>query len=435
MRRIRHILTLSLLLATACSSSSGGGADTDTDGTTGVNPSDGPGDETNATGRSGSAGESDSNGEPGEFRPFRDDWSVVIDQPFATYAADGTPAITALLIGNQGGDNFRNRGDVIVQYVDTDRITVEMRAFTMADSEAIAQADFDRLSIRASTAALPPPPFEQDPLADCIDPNGQTPWMDVCQVAVFYDDLTQLDRSGADLRVTLPSDFIFDLVVVTEDNNADSDYQNRGNVCIENLPGSADVTLGSGQAWVILDPSTPEMPECPEALRTECEASGWEPATCGCLAQGFSFSQVRVTSNDGQASEATIDIPEDFWVGYNMRNDGPQTVGDDAPGAACETSVDDSTGTVQLAQNVDLDAAPWINQGSINYPGAPATEGAGFAIQLVSDRCAAILGTEDPADFVGSGQGPSQESKESGNLTICSGCARPQGCAALVPGL
>ncbi len=401
----------------------------DTDGTGGADGSAG------ADGTTGVAASGGSTGDFGERRPVRGSWSTVIDQPFATYAADGTPAITSLQIGEEGGNNFRNRGDVIVQYIDTDRITVEMRPFTWGSSQAQVQEDFDQLLIWASTASLPQPPYDLDPADDCVDPAGQTPWRDGCQVAVFYDDLTQLERSGADLRVTLPSDFIFDLVVVTEDNNADSDYQNRGNVCIENLPGSADVTLDNGQAWVILDPSTPEMPECPEALRTECEASGWEPATCGCLAQGFSFSQVRVTSNDGQASEATVDIPEDFWVGYNMRNDGPQTVGDDAPGAACEASVDDSTGTVQLAQNVDLDAAPWINQGSINYPGAPATEGAGFAIQLVSDRCAAILGTEDPADFVGSGQGPSQESKESGNLTICSGCARPQGCAALVPGL
>ncbi len=406
-----------MLLAAACSSRVGDQADTDTDGTAGDEVSD------------------ESTGDFGEWRPFRSDWETVIDQPFATYATDGAPAITSLQIGNEGGDNFRNRGDVIVQYADTDRITVEMRRFTMTNSAALAGADFDRISIRASTASLPPPPFESDPSADCVDPNGLAPWRNACQVAVFFDGPTQIDRSGADLRVTLPSDFIFDLTVVTEDNDADADYQNRGNVCIENLPGSADVTLSNGQAWVILDPSTPEMPECTDALRTDCEASDWDPSTCGCLAQGFSFSQVRVVSDDGQASDATVDIPSDFWVGYNMRNDGAGIVGNDELGASCEATVEPGAGTVMLADFVDLDSRPSSNQGSINYPGAPATQGAGYNIQLNSDHCSVIVSTEDPADFAGVGTGPMQVAAERGNLKICSGCIRSQGCAGLVPGL
>lgn len=410
-----------MLLATACSSSGGAEADTDTDGTTGDEVAD------ESTG--------ESTGDFGESRPFRGDWETVVDQPFATYAPDGTPAITSLRIGNDGGsDNFRNRGDVIVQYADTDRITVEMRPFTMTDSEALAQADFDLLSVWASTASLPPPPYSRDPATDCVDPTGLTPWRDDCQVSVFYDDLVQLSRSGADLRVTLPSDFIFDLTVVTSDNNADADYQNRGNVCIENLPGSVDVTLSNGQAWVILDPSTPEMPECPDALRTGCEASDWDP-TCECLTQGFSFSQVRVTSDDGQASDATVDIPSNFWVGYNMRNDSSGEVGNNDLEASCEATVDSSSGTIILADFVDLESNPLSNQGSINYPGEPATHGAGYSILLTSDHCTAVRSTEDPMDFAGAGGGPMQAAAERGNLQICSGCVRAQGCAGLVPGL
>lgn len=416
MRRIRHILSLSLLLAAACSSSGGGEADTDTDGTTGDEASD------------------ESTGDFGESRPFRGDWETVIDQPFSTYAADGTPAITSLTIGNEGGDNFRNRGDVIVQYADTDRITVEMRPFTMTVSQTEAQADFDLLSIWASTTSLPAPPYERDPAADCADPTGQAPWRNGCRVAVFFNGQNQVDRSGADIRVTLPSDFIFDLTVVTEDNDVDADYQNRGNVCIENLPGSADVTLSNGQAWVILDPSTPEIPECPDAMRTVCEDSDWDPSTCACFTQGFLFSGVRVVSNDGQAADATVDVPGNFWVGYNMRNDAEGLPGNDELGASCEATVDDSVGAIALADSVDLESRPGTNQGSINYPGEPATLGAGYSILLTSDHCSAILSTEDPMDFAGPGTGPMQVPAERGNLQICSGCVRAQGCASLIPG-
>jgi hypothetical protein len=374
----------------------------------------------------------------GVSQPFRESsWTVVIDQPFRVYADDGSVNIGSLQIGNEGGDNFRNRGDVIVQYADVDRITVEMRKFTQVDSEALAEADYDKLSIWGSTSALPAPPFNLDPEDNCVDPEFQAEWQDGCQIAVFYEGQTQVDRSGADLRVTLPKEFIFDLFVVTEDNDADSDYQNRGNVCIENLPGTADISLSNGSAYVILDETMPEMPECPDDLRIECENSGWNPDGCGCLAQGFSFSQVKITSNDGQAADGWIDIPGtgDFWVGYNLRNDGQNTPGDDAPGALCEAVVMDSAGAVRLSDNTDLSQAPNSNQGSINYPGEPATEGAGFSIQMISDQCSVILATEDPSGFGGVGNGPEQDSEERGNLTVCSGCIRSSGCDALIPGV
>ncbi|MBV1860177.1 MAG: hypothetical protein KUG77_17320, partial [Nannocystaceae bacterium] len=289
----------------------------------------------------------DGGGSSGVSQPFREStWTVVIDQPFDVYDGEGNVNIGSLQIGSEGGDNFRNRGDVIVQYADVDRITVEMRKFTQVDSEGLADDDYDKLSIWGSTSALPPAPFTLDDEDNCVDPEFLDPWQDGCQIAVFYDGQTQVDRSGADLRVTLPREFIFSLTVVTEDNDTDSDYQNRGNVCIENLPGSADISLSNGTAYVILDETMPEMPECPDDLRVECEDSGWNPDGCGCLAQGFSFSQVKVTSNDGQAADAWIDIPGtgDFWVGYNLRNDGQNTPGDDDPGALCEAVVMDSTG-------------------------------------------------------------------------------------------
>lgn len=374
----------------------------------------------------------------GVSQPFREGgWTLVVDQPFQVYAEDGTVNIGSLRIGSEGGDNFRNRGDVIVLYADVDRITVEMRKFTQVDSQGLADADYENLSIWGSTSSLPPPPFNLDDEDNCVDPQFQAPWQDGCQIAVFYDGQTQVDRSGADLRVTLPKEFIFTLTVVTEDNGADSDYQNRGNVCIENLPGSADISLSNGSAYVILDESMPEMPECPDDLRIECENAGWDPNGCGCLAQGFSFSQVKINSNDGQAADGWVDVPGtgNFWVGYNLRNDGQNTPGDDTPGALCEAVAMDSAGVVRLSDNTDLGQAPNTNQGSINYPGDPATEGAGYNIQMTSDECDSPLATETPSAFVGVGNGPEQDSEERGNLTICSGCVRSIGCDALIPGV
>lgn len=374
----------------------------------------------------------------GTAQPYRDEWREVINQPFIVLNDDGTVAISELNVGTASGDNFRNRGDVIVKYADTDRIIVEMRKFTMVESEESAQADFDKLSIWASNATLPPPPFDLDEEDNCLDEAGQKPWQDGCRIVVFYDGQTQVERSGADLRITLPRNFIYDLNITTDDNDVDADYQNRGNVCVEGLPGSADISLSNGSAWVILDESMPEMPECPDDLRAECESAeiNWGPE-CGCTAQGYSFSQVKIASNDGQSANAIVDIPGtgNFWASYNLRNDGENSPGDDSPGASCEGVVEDSTGTVRLSENTDLNQKPSSNQGSINYPGEPATEGAGFSIIMNSDKCSVISATEDPADFAGVNLGSEQDSAERGNLRVCSGCARTMGCDALIPGL
>jgi len=387
-------------------------------------------------GSGGGSGNSGGGGGSGDPEPFRDDWRTVIEQPFKTLNEDGTVNIGSITIGNEGGDNFRNRGDVIVQYHDNPTIIVEMRKFTMVENQELADADFDKLSIFATTASLPPPPFNLDDADNCVDPAGG-PWQDGCQIVVFYNGQQQVDRSGADLRVTLPRDFIYDLTIVTEDNDADSDYQNRGNVCVDGLPGSADIKLSNGTAWVILDQNMPEMPECPTDDRVACEESNWDTSSCACLSSGYSFSQVKIAANDGQSADGMVDIPGggDFWVGYTMRNDGQNSPGNDEPGALCEAVVDPSAGEVKLSESTNLTQAPNSNQGSINYPGAPATEGAGYSIQMTSDTCSVVLDTESPGDFVGVGNGPDQDSAERGNMTICSGCLRSSGCEGLVPGL
>jgi len=382
-------------------------------------------------------GDDGSQGE-GNSRPFRDEWRTVINQPFETIAEDNSINIQSITIGDSGGANFNNRGDVIVQYHDEPRIIVEMRKFTMVESQGLADEDFDKLSIWGSTATLPPPPFPLEDDDNCVDPENSLPWQDGCQIAVFYDGQQQPDRSGADLRVTLPRDFIYDLSILTADNLEDSDYQNRGNVCIDGLPGSADVELQNGTAWVIMAENASEMPTCPADDRAMCEAANWDP-TCPCLAPPsmIPFGQVTIDSAGGQAANGVLDIPGggDFWATYNMRNDGQNAPGNDEPGALCEAVVEESVGTVRVDESIDLTQSPNTNQGSINFPGSPATEGAGFNVQMNSDQCSVVLATEDPDNFVGAGEGATQDSEERGNLTICSGCARSIGCGELVPGL
>lgn len=368
--------------------------------------------------------------------PYRDQWRTVIDQPFIVHEADGTIAIGELAIGNASGKNFRNRGDIIVEYADTDRIKVEMRRFTHAANETDAALDFEKLSVWAASTSFPEAPFELDAEDNCVDPKGEMPWPDGCRVAVFYEGQVQLFRAGADLRVTLPKSFIYQLTVETDDNDADADYQNRGNVCIDGLPGSADITLSNGSAWVILDETMSEMPECPAALRAECE-QGDNPwaSDCGCLADGYGFSGVKITSNDGQAASATVDVPREFWTSYSLRNSGDNVPGDDRPGASCEAVVEPSTGVIVRQDNIDLGQDAGYDVGSINFPGLPAVSGAGYRVSMESDQCLVISATEDPDDFAGINQGPEQAADERGNLRMCAGCVRDMGCEALVPGL
>jgi len=369
----------------------------------------------------------------GEARPYRDDWRTVIDQPFHTYASDGTLSIASVHVGGTSLDNFTNRGDVIVQYADADRIVVEMRRFTMAESPELAERDFSKTEVWAATAPFPAIPYELDPAADCVDPEGFTPWRDGCTISVFYDGQRQPERLGADLRVTLPRTFVHELVVHTDDNDADADYQNRGNVCIEGLPGSASIELGSGSAWVLMAEDASETPTCPTGLRTECQQAGWA-SSCPCIAQNHAFGGVHVTSHGGEATDATVDIPSGgFWVAHHIRNDGSIAPGDPALGAACEATVDPSAGEVTLNDGIDPVFAPYVSQGMVNYPGAPATPGAGYDVQLVSDACAAVTFTEHPDDFLGRGNGAQQGVAERGNLRVCSGCVRDMGCAGLIP--
>lgn len=361
-------------------------------------------------------------------QPVEDEWTLEVDQPF-------DPAtVQSLIVGGiEHADNFANRGDVVVRYADIDRITVEMRRFTSASDATGAQADFGRLSLWAyETGGNPAPPSQMDADDACVDPSGQTPWRDGCQIRVYYDGLTQLARSGADFRVTLPQAFTGDLELGTEDNDADPDYQDRATVCVEGLAGSADVEFGAGEAFVSLAADLNPFPLCSADDISACEQAGWQSG-CPCLALQGVGNNLIARGGDGQASDVTVDVPEELWGRYSLSNsaDGMELGNETDPGALCVATVSAGSGTLVPSDTTDLTQAPWLNDGLLNQP-PNGVQGAGYGITLQSDRCEVVLGTERPGDFVGPGNSELQDATERGNLSICAGCLRTVGCDGLV---
>jgi hypothetical protein len=383
-----------------------------------------------------------------DAEPWRDAWRLVVDQPFPVLDDDGALAIGTLQIGGiEENGNFANRGDVIVRYADTPRITVEMRRFTMASNETTAEEDFDALQIWAyAGSGSPAAPEDMNEDDNCRDPNRSNAWRDGCRVRVYYSGQIQLARAGADLRVTLPRGWHGDLEVTTEDNDADSDYHNRGNVCVEGLAGNADIALGSGRAFVTLADDILETPQCPMSDVAACDAVGWDPTACPCLAGStpFGFGMTKIASHAGRASDMVIDLPPALWSSVSLTNAGASQTTEpgsnacvDSEGACCDAVVDPSVGAFEIEETTigtEETRRPWINRGEVNVPSPAATRGGGYGVRLESAECQAITTTEDPTDFVGEGNGPDQPTTELGNLTVCSGCLRTQSCDDLLPG-
>lgn len=366
-------------------------------------------------------------------RPFRDDWRVEADLDFVHTDAAGIPLIFDLSIGGpETGDNFANRGDVIVNFDGPpNRILVELRRFTFHISESDAQQDYDDLSLWAFSSGLGRPQ-DQDPADDCVASG----WHNGCSIRVYFDGLSQLQRSGADIRVTLPADYRQQITVATEDNDEEEDYLNRGNVCISNLHASASVQTQSGNVWVSLAPDATPAPRCTLAQIEACEAwtvedengvpipAPWSPE-CDCISVGAGeFGVLDIDNEDGARSNVTVDVPAGLWASIRAEN---LAEGQDVAGDHCDASV-----TVPDFEPAELgNDFPWEAFGSASYPGGPAILGAGFFIQARSSDCGEVSFTEDPEDYVGE-DGAAQPTEERGNLEVCSGCIVPS-CDELVP--
>jgi len=382
----------------------------------------------------------------GELKPFADEWRVEFTAPFPYVGPDNSPQIENLQIGGREIDeNFANRGDVIVlfdraqQSPATATITVEMRRYTMAPDEDAAQDDFAALDVVATTGD--PTRGMTDPADDCSQA-----WRDECSIRVYFAGLSQLQRSGADLRVTLPWFYRHNVDIVTSDNLADSDYTRRSNVCVDGLNASVNVELGSGEAFVKLAPEATPMPQCeflPDALM-ECidpdDGVAWQP-DCGCITQIGTFGQVEVVSLDAAAANLTVDTPAGLWSVIALRNEkAGQTRGTDPncndasdPGVRCDACVADvDQFTIDPSVGTEETRAPWQLLGSIAVPNDEAVPNSGFGMRLSSKSCDPVAYTSSPDEFVGKNQGSTQPIEERGNLLVCTGCLADQTCDALL---
>lgn len=361
-------------------------------------------------------------------RPFREGWTPEATIPFVHTGDDGELLIAKVSIGGPAGpDNFANRGDVVVLFdAEPDTMRVELRRFTMASTDPSAQEQLGLLGLWAYEGSLLLP--EHKAAEDgCLDG-----WRSECQLRVFADALSQREVSGADLRVHLPPDYRGVVQVQTEDDSALSDYLNRGDVCIDGLPGSAEVQLHSGRAWVrVADEVTP-TPTCPAADVAACEAFTmpdaegrpvpvpWAPE-CPCLAEGHGYGRVTVDSRNQDVTDITVDVPPGLWGALSLQNRLHQAL------------VRDCTATVTLpGEALELD--PPDNEaeadGLMNFPGVPALRGGGYRLTLESGTCGPVAFAEGPEDFAAAGDEPPVERR--GDLEVCSGCIE-RGCDALVP--
>ena len=380
--------------------------------------------------------------EGSSIQPFRDQWRTEAEVPFPYLDDEGDAQITNISIGGlRTRDNFANRGDVIVQFADADTIKIELRRFTMASNQDRAEEDFADLQLWAFDDAVKPPHEIEDSVAkDCLAAG----WMDGCEIRVYYDGLSQLSRAGADIRVTLPRSYRHSIEIVTEDNDEDSDYHNRGNVCVSDLPGTADITLGNGVAYVSLAEGTTPMPRCSAEDIAECE--GWPDGSgeqawaqeCPCVNAIGEFGRVKVEALDAAAADMLVDIPADIWAAINLTNEASGQMRnpvEDAPGVRCDAVVDVPGYVFDPQIGDELTRDPWRNKGFSNHPSDAAIVGAGYNVQLSASDCAPVTQTEHPEDFVGTNHGNEQETHERGNLQVCSGCIRAQSCEDLLEAL
>ncbi|MBK8716166.1 MAG: hypothetical protein IPN32_15630 [Deltaproteobacteria bacterium] len=385
------------------------------------------------------------------MRPFRDQWRIEHEGPFRLLDDAGDPFIRSLRIGRAHGfnDNFDNRGDVIVRFDGPpDTIRVELRRFGFAPDDERVDEQMSRLLLWARDADIdaPQPGRHLDDTSRCdgVDADGAPrPWRDGCAIYVEYDDLSQLSRVGADIRVTLPPDYRESLSIATRDNDEEAAYPNRGDVCVVESQADLDVQLGSGRAFVRMalgalgaDPAAPPnpMPACPDRAVKACnefidpvtgEPAPWAPQ-CPCLAQGYTAAGVRVIAEAPAASDVVVDVPTGTWANFQLENLGAFATQDQACAAQLSGF---PNGSVHLDDRTFETAARTV--GSVN--GIEGALAGGLEVELVSGACASVAAVESPEAFEAlreDGEDPPTEFR--GNLQLCADCLALRSCDELL---
>jgi hypothetical protein len=343
-----------------------------------------------------------------DLAPFRGDWETVAEWPF-----DGS-ASSINIGGALDSDNFANRGNIEVYYIDTPNIIIQMRKFTFAADAAGASEDYAKMLpwMNVGSKVIPE---ELDPEATCMytDPEtGEAYWQDGCGVHLYYDGQSQKLRVGADMRVYLPAGWEGLLNVTTEDNVAElEDYPDRGDVTIIGLRGSADIQVDSGIVNVKLADGIEPVPACTEAFNQACADVGWDTMHPDCTAC-TEFGRVRVTTRGELPIQGTVDAPNSLWVNVTMKNSAPGLTPSSDP--LCEATIDcDDFGGCSWIDNDPN--KPFDRRAELNKPSA-SLEGLGYNINVESGACVSTTSVEGPDDFT------MPASSLRGELHMCTGC-------------
>lgn len=384
-------------------------------------------------------------------KPYRDEWRREVDLDFR-YIVNGTVQISTITIGGAPvgqGENFANRGDVVVEFHDQEKIFVDVRRFTSSRSKEGAEEDFADLVLVATNGTLADP---DDIDADKRCNEGE--WKDGCQIRIYYRGQTQLARSGADFHVVLPREYRHKIIIYTGDNTESDDYENRGDVCVDGANATVEARLANGLAFVKLADDTTPMPRCtlqPNLYNT-CvsgdrstwwrEQDGEGGDGCGCISQIGEFGRVKIDSLDNAAATAVVQVPENLWTDINLINEATGQMRGTSPacqdtspaGTRCDACVDLPDYEFDASVGDDSVRSVWENRGVAWKPNAEVTAG-GFAVALTAKACQDVRFTESPRDFVGENQGNEQESEERGNLTVCHDCLTGKSCLDLISGL
>lgn len=344
----------------------------------------------------------------GEGRqPFVDEYEEVLRGP-----AD---AIDLLSIGDSlTSDNFANRGDITVEYVDGSEIVVHMQRFTVQKTQAAADDAFSRMQFWGYDQSTPSKPTEDMAAIACFAEDTSN-----CYARAYYDGLSQPARDGVNFRVEIPKGWEGDLVLITEDNLAEGieSYPSRGDVSVMGLAGNLEVELDSGNVDVKLDPNARHFPGCGQP-DDECYAD-W--ATCNCSEP----MNIAVGNRTSQSSNITIDIADpalpanpDFqkWWTVQLENRGDFSSGSEF---VCNATVDCAPFT-SCEINPDFDDQDWQERAEINFPGEDvgAIKGAGIRVAVYSEECTIVSYVNGPDDF----ESEDLPEEKRGELNFCVGC-------------
>ena len=341
----------------------------------------------------------------GENRePYVDDWEEVASGPAAQ--------ITTLSIGDRlTSDNFANRGDIEVRYVDgINDITIEMQRFTIAKDQATADAAFERMKFWGYNIATPAPPTPED----AVDACWASPDVDGCYVRNYYEGQLQPVRDGVNFRVTIPRGWDGDLELTTEDNLEEGidSYPDRSDIIVDGLAGNLLVDMDSGNIQVRMDPNTDHYAGC--SSNDTCVEMGY-PLGCGCSDP----TNVSIANGTGQSSNITVDVGNpDAWYTMVLENRGTFSSSDEF---VCTASIECDAFSTSCEIDPDYATIEYQERAEVNFPGEPAINGAGIRIALVSEACANITYTEGPDDY----ELDEFASEKRGDLNVCVGCLEP----------